>query len=231
MVKKIAILQSNYIPWRGYFDIINSVDEFIFYDEVQYTKNDWRNRNKILTNHGSKWLTLPVRQKTLSQLIKDTEIEDKLWSRKHWDTIKQNYSKAKYFKKYKEIFEVLYLNSNDKFLSEVNYKFIKTINKILGIKTKLRWSSEFSKILDGQNERLLEICKKCDVNVYLTGPSGKNYLNEKIFNDNNIKIEWMNYNNYPNYNQLFKPNDYNVSVLDLIFNEGDQATNFMLSFN
>jgi hypothetical protein len=231
MEKKIAILQSNYIPWRGYFDIINSVDEFIFYDEAQYTKNDWRNRNKILTKHGSKWLTLPVRQKALSQLIKDTKIADKLWSRKHWDTIKQNYSKAKYFKEYKEIFEVLYLDSNDKFLSEINYKFIKTINKILGIKTKLRWSSEFNKILDGQSERLLEICKKCDVNVYLTGPSGKNYLNEKIFNDNNVKIEWINYNNYPNYNQLFKPNDYNVSILDLIFNEGDQATNFMLSFN
>ena len=103
MEKKIAILQSNYIPWRGYFDIMNSVDEFIFYDEVQYTKNDWRNRNKILTNHGSKWLTLPVRLKTLSQLIKDTKIEDKLWSKKHWDTIKQNYSKAKYFNKYKEM--------------------------------------------------------------------------------------------------------------------------------
>ena len=105
------------------------------------------------------------------------------------------------------------------------------VTPILGIKTKLRWSSEFDKVLDGQNERLIEICKKCDVNIYFTGPSGKNYLNEKVFNDNNIKIEWMNYNNYPNYNQLFKPNDYNVSILDLIFNEGDQATNYMLSFN
>jgi hypothetical protein len=143
MEKKIAILQSNYIPWRGYFDLINLVDEFIFYDEVQFTKNDWRNRNKILTNHGSKWLTLPVRSRTLSQLIKDTKIEDKLWQKKHWDSIKQNYSKAKYFKQYKEIFETLYLDSNDKFLSEINCKFIKTINKILGIKTKLRWSSEF----------------------------------------------------------------------------------------
>ncbi|HIP48251.1 MAG TPA: hypothetical protein EYG92_04705, partial [Lutibacter sp.] len=130
-MKKIAILQSNYIPWKGYFDLINMVDEFILYDEVQYTKNDWRNRNKIQTKQGVQWLTIPVRQKELSQLIKDTKITDKKWGKKHWATIRQNYSKAKYFKEYKDIFEELYLNCEEQYLSQINYKFIVVINEIL----------------------------------------------------------------------------------------------------
>ena len=141
-MKKIAILQSNYIPWKGYFDLINMVDEFIFYDEVQYTKNDWRNRNKIKTPQGIQWLTIPVRQENLEQKIKDTKISDKKWNIKHWRTISQNYSKAKYFKDYKDIFEELYLTCDEEYLSEINYKFITTINEILGIKTKLRWSRD-----------------------------------------------------------------------------------------
>lgn len=231
MVKKIVILQSNYIPWKGYFDIMNMADEFIFYDDVQYTKNDWRNRNKILTQNGTQWLTLPVRQIRLSQLIKDTKIENKRWAKKHWESLQQNYSKAQYFNKYKEIFEMAFMSCNEEYLSKINYKFILTINKILGIKTKMRSCSEFNKIIAGPNERLVEICKECEANVYLSGPSAKNYLNEDMFSKNNIKVEWMNYDNYPEYKQLFKPFNYNVTVLDLIFNEGDNATKFMKSFN
>ncbi|MDB3872243.1 WbqC family protein [Candidatus Pelagibacter sp.] len=231
MVKKIVILQSNYIPWKGYFDIMNMADEFIFYDEAQYTKNDWRNRNKILTRNGIQWLTLPVRQKKLSQLIKDTKIEDRRWAKKHWESLRQNYSKAKYFKKYKEIFEMIYINCNEEFLSEINYKFINAINKILGIKTIMRSSSEFNKTTAGPSERLLEICKECDADIYLSGPSARNYLNEGLFAQNNVKVEWMNYDNYSEYQQLFRPFNYNVTILDLIFNEGDNATKFMKSFN
>ena len=117
MTKKIAILQSNYIPWKGYFDIINLVDEFILFDDVQYTKRDWRNRNRIKTKQGLMWLTIPVMLKNrYFQKINETRISDTKWNRKHWSTISHNYSKAKYFKVYKEQFEELYLGCNEIFI-------------------------------------------------------------------------------------------------------------------
>jgi hypothetical protein len=229
-LKKIAILQSNYIPWKGYFDIINMVDEFIFHDDLQYTKGDWRNRNKIKTNLDVKWLSIPIRQEKMSQLIKDTQVVDKRWAKKHWAIIKQNYSKARYFKTYKDFFEDLYLNNTELFLSQINYKFIFEINKILGINTTIRWSEEFD-LIDGKSDKLLGICKDCNADIYLSGPAAKNYLDEGIFKTSNIKIEWMDYNNYPEYRQLFSPFEHSVTILDLIFNEGDNATKFMKSFN
>lgn len=178
-MKKIAILQSNYIPWKGYFDLINMVDEFILYDDVQYTKNDWRNRNKIKTLQGIKWITIPVRQENLGQKIIDTKITDKKWNKKHWSTISQNYSKAKYFKDYKDIFEEYYLNNNEQYLSQINYQLIQIINKIIGIKTKIRWSSEFN-LVDGRTENLLGICKACQADVYISGPAAKDYFDEEL---------------------------------------------------
>ena len=228
-MKKIAILQSNYIPWKGYFDLINMVDEFIFYDEVQYTKNDWRNRNKIKTSQGIQWLTIPVRQENLEQKINDTKIADKKWNIKHWRAISQNYAKGKYFKDYKEIFEELYLGCDEEYLSQINYKFITTINDILEIKTKIRWSSEFE-LIDGQTEKLLGICKDCNADVYLSGPAAKDYFDEELARAENIKVEWMDYSGYKEYNQLHQPFEHGVSILDLIFNDGPNATKFMKSF-
>ena len=205
------------------------VDEFILYDEVQYTKNDWRNRNKIKTPQGIQWLTIPVRQESLDQKIKDTKISDKKWNIKHWRTISQNYAKAKYFKDYKDIFEELYLTCDEEYLSEINYKFITTINEILGIKTKLRWSSEFE-LVDGQTEKLLGICKDCNADIYLSGPAAKDYFNEDLAKQENIKVEWMDYSGYKEYEQLNPPFEHGVTILDLIFNEGDRAKEFMKSF-
>ena len=128
-MKKLAILQSNYIPWKGYFDMINMVDEFIIYDCVQYTKNDWRNRNKIKTLNGVQWITIPVEQKELSQKICDTKVCLPNWNKKHWQTIVTNYSKAPYFKAYKSVLEQLYLETDTLYLSEINVKFIKDICK------------------------------------------------------------------------------------------------------
>lgn len=205
------------------------VDEFIFYDEVQYTKNDWRNRNKIKTPQGIQWLTIPVRQESLDQKIKDTKISDKKWNIKHWRTISQNYSKAKYFKDYKDIFEELYLTCDEEYLSEINYKFITTINEILGIKTKLRLSSEFE-LVDGQTEKLLGICKDCNADIYLSGPAAKDYFNEDLAKQENIKVEWMDYSGYKEYEQLNPTFEHGVTILDLIFNKGDRAKEFMKSF-
>jgi len=228
-MKKIAVLQSNYIPWKGYFDLINMVDEFILYDSVQYTKNDWRNRNKIQTNQGLKWLTIPIRQNSLKQKISETQISDNRWSVKHWKTICQNYSNAKYFHIYKEQFEKIYLNNSEEYLSQINYKFIVEICKILNIETLIRWDSEFN-LIDGRTEKLISICKQCDASIYLSGPSAKNYFNEEKAKKSNIEVEWMDYNNYKEYNQLNSPFAHDVTILDLIFNNGPNSKNFMKSF-
>jgi hypothetical protein len=136
-MKKVAILQSNYIPWKGYFDMISLVDEFILYDDMQYTRRDWRNRNKIKTQNGLSWLTIPVEVKgKYFQKINETLISEPGWARDHWATIRQFYGKAKFFKDYKDVFEEFYLNTNEQYLSQVNYKLISIISEILGIKQK-----------------------------------------------------------------------------------------------
>ena len=217
-MKKIAISQSNYIPWKGYFDLINKADEFILYDDAQFTRRDWRNRNKIKTPNGLKWLTIPVEVKgKYFQKINETKISDKNWKEKHWQQIKHNYSKARNFKNYKDIFEELYLNCKEQYLSKINYNFIITINQILGIKTKIKFSDEFE-IYGNQTEKLLNICKKCDATVYISGSAAKNYFDEKLANKENIQVEWINYTNYEKYEQLFPPFEHGVSILDLIFN-------------
>ena len=229
MSKKIAILQSNYIPWKGYFDLINLVDEFIIYDDVQYTKNDWRNRNIIKTNQGLKWLTIPVRQEKLGQLIIDTKISDKRWSKKHWASLSQCYSKAPFFNVYKDIFEHLFLTSEHEYLSEINYRFIAVINELLGIKTKIRWSGEFD-LVDGQTERLLGIYKQCKATEYLSGPAAKDYFDSDQAIKENIEVSWMDYSGYQEYAQLNPPFEHGVTILDLLFSVGPEAKHFMKSF-
>lgn len=228
LYKKVAIIQPNYIPWKGYFDIINMVDEFVIYDDVQYTKNDWRNRNKIKTNTGVIWVTIPVKH-SISQKIYDVTVLNKNWRKKHWSTISQNYSKSTYFKYYKIIFEELYLNSEEKYLTSINLEFILKINEILGILTNISCSHDYN-LTEGRIERLIDLVKKVNGKEYISGPAAKNYINEKMFNENGIKLSWMDYNNYPLYNQLFPPFEHGVSILDLIFNEGPNAIKFLKSF-
>jgi hypothetical protein len=227
-MKKISVSQSNYIPWKGYFDLINRVDEFILYDDAQYTRRDWRNRNKIKTPQGLQWLTIPVDVKgKYLQKIKETKISDKGWGVKHWQQIKQNYAKAKNFKKYKDIFEELYLSCKEEYLSEINHKFIIAINQILGIKTKIRFSSEFQ-IYGDQTEKLINICKQCNATVYISGPAAKTYFDEQLANKENILVKYMNYENYKEYEQLYPPFEHGVTILDLILNT--DVTKFMKSF-
>lgn len=230
-MKKVAILQSNYIPWKGYFDLINTVDEFILYDDMQYTRRDWRNRNKIKTSQGLKWLSVPVEVKgKYFQKINDTIISEPEWAKNHWQTIKQFYSKTPYFKDYKNIFEEFYLSTNEQYLSKINFKLISIVNQILGITTTLRWSSEFE-LLEGQTEKLLGICQQASADIYLSGPAAKSYFDEDLAHSMGIAVEWMDYSGYPEYQQLYPPFEHGVSILDLIFNEGINATKFMKSFN
>lgn len=229
-MKKVAILQSNYIPWKGYFDIIAEVNEFIFYDEMQYTKNDWRNRNKIKSPYGLHWLSIPVSTKGhISNCLRimDAKIVDKTWAKKHWNTIKQFYAKAPYFKEYTPIFEKLYKDvENEDFLCKVNYLFIYKICNILNINTKISFSQEYG-LIEGKTERLVDLVQKAGGTEYVSGPAAKDYIDEKQFQKAGIKLTWVDYSDYIEYPQLYPPFEHGVSILDLIFNCGPYASLYM----
>jgi len=227
----VAIVQSNYIPWKGYFDLINLVDEFILFDDMQYTRRDWRNRNLIKTRAGLKWLTIPVAVKgNFFQKIKDTRVSDPGWGRTHWESIVHNYSKANHFAAFREVFESLYLGSQESFLSQINYAFLTAICKILRIETRITWSDDYESV-EGKTERLVSICKQAGATTYISGPAARDYIDEGLFNYADISLEYMDYSAYPEYRQLFPPFEHGVSVIDLIFNEGPDAPKFMKSFS
>jgi len=233
MPKKVAILQSNYIPWKGYFDLINSVDEFIIYDEMQYTVDDWRNRNKVKTKQGVQWMSIPVSKKgRLNLKINEVKVADSRWPKKHWTTLSNTYARSEHFKDYADFFENIYLHKANTLesLSDINYLFITEINRILGIPTRIRQSTEFE-LGEGKTERLLNICKQTKADIYLSGPAASNYLDKSIFQQEGINIEWMNYEHYPEYKQLHEPFEHGVTILDLLFNEGPNSKKYMRSFN
>ena len=187
---KAIITQSNYIPWKGYFDAISAVDIFVVYDEMQYTKRDWRNRNQIITPQGVKWLTIPVDVKgKFSQKINETKIADKKWATSHWNLLKQNYKDSKYFKEMAEWIEPLYKNCSFEYLSEVNIHFIREINKFLKIETEILFSKDLE-LGDGKTEKLVKICKDLDVNHYFSGPAAKNYMDEDLFKKEQIEVTY-----------------------------------------
>jgi hypothetical protein len=159
----------------------------------------------------------------------EIQVLNDLWKIKHWKTISQSYSKSIFFKDYETLFKNLYLNISETFLSKINYNFICEIAKILGIKTKISWSTDYN-LIGGKTERLVDLCKQAQANEYITGPAAKSYINEKMFLSENIKITWMGYSGYPEYNQMFPPFEHGVSILDLIFNEGPNAYKYMKSF-
>ncbi len=230
MRKKVIITQSNYIPWKGYFDSINMVDLVILYDDMQYTKRDWRNRNQIKTPQGLKWISIPVEVKgKYYQAINETKISDKDWSKSHWDIIRQNYSKSPFFSQYKDAIEELYLDCNEDLLSLINYRFLDGINEILGIKTPMIFSSEYE-LVEGRTERLIDLCKKVGATDYYSGPAARNYMDEKLFEEESIKLNYFEYSGYPEYPQLHGAFAHGVTILDLIFNTGLNAQTYMKSF-
>lgn len=226
-MKKVAIIQSSYIPWKGYFDMVINSDLFIFYDHVQFTKKDWRSRNYIKTPNGKKWLTIPCGYDTTRRIC-DVAIIDNKWQRSHWDSIRQNYKKTRYFRKYSTLFEDIYMNATWNNLSELNQYLIKYITRvILGINTVKFEDSNSYNILSNKAEGVKEIIEKSKADIYICGPSAQNYLNEDFVKTIPCKIIWMDYSNYPEYDQLYPPFDHQVSILDLIFNTGPEAINYM----
>jgi hypothetical protein len=229
MSRKVAILQSNYIPWKGYFDIVNSVDLFIFHDDLQYTKNDWRNRNKIKTPAGTIWLTIPCGSDE-RRLICDVTLKDHRWQRDHWNKIDQNYRNTKHFDSYSAFLHEVYLRRQWERLSELNQYLIKHIaREFLGSRTDFDVSSRYD-LERRKAGRVVELCVKAGATSYLSGPAARNYLSDKDFEGTGIELQWMDYSGYPEYHQLYPPFEHGVSVLDLLFNEGADAGRYMKSF-
>jgi hypothetical protein len=230
MSKTVLISQSNYIPWKGFFDGINRADEFIIYDEMQYTRQDWRNRNRIVTNGGVKWLTIPVTVNGLySQTINETRIGDPHWGEKHWNVITANYRKAPFFERYRDRFAPLYLDNPETYLSRINQQFIETVNSILGITTAISRSEDYG-LRGGKTARLVDLCRKAEATHYLSGPAARDYLDQNLFSEAGIAVLWMNYDGYPEYPQLHDGCEHAVTILDLLFNTGPDAPGYMKSF-
>jgi len=230
MGKTLGVIQSNYIPWKGYFDFIAAVDEFILYDDVQYTKNDWRNRNRIKTELGLRWLTIPIDTSgRFGQLIRDTQTADNHWRRKHWLTLEQTYQRTTCFADYREVLRDHYLDSGERSLSVINRGLIELICSWLRITTPIRWSMDLEPQGD-RVERLIDLCLKTGSTHYLSGPAARCYLaeREQEFHQSGITVGYMEYSGYPDYPQLHPPFDHYVTVLDLLFNTGEQAREHML---
>jgi hypothetical protein len=226
--KRVAIVQTSYIPWKGYFDLIRAVDEFILLDDVQFTRRDWRSRNQIKTRQGLTWLTVPVRSKGLFlQRIQDTCISDHRWAEKHWATLRASYARAPFFRQCADVLEPVYhaLSAEER-LSAVNHRLILTVCELLRITTPITWSSDYG-APEGKNERLIELCVKAGATDYLSGPSARGYIDEAMFGRNAITVQFADYSGYPEYPQPYPPFEHHVSVLDLLFCTGPDATRYM----
>lgn len=223
---KLAVLQSNYIPWKGYFDLIHQVDFFLFYDEVSYTKNDWRNRNQIQTAQGPQWLTVPVHG-SLSMRIDEVEIVQGRWQQQHYQALLTNYAKAPFFHQYAPFLREVYLDRSWQRLSELNQFLIQKIAKdFLGIHTQFGSSHDYPTSGSG-HQKLLSLVKAVGADSYLSGPAARNYIQPEDYRSANIRLEWMDYSGYPLYPQRYSPFRHQVSILDLLFNVGDCAADYI----
>ena len=230
---RVAILQPSYIPWRGYFDLIHRVDLFIFYDDVQYDKHGWRNRNQIKTPHGKQWLTIPVYSRgVLTRHIPISQIRivwKSPWNRNHWKTLQQTYKKAPYFETYIPLLEQFY-SRHDELLADFTIDFTIALARILGI-TDTRFLRSSKLGIEGsqtssKTERLIGMLQKVGAKHYITGPSAQAYIELEKFSAAGLVLEFMAYD-YPTYSQLYPPYDPFVSVLDLLFMTGPDATQYI----
>jgi hypothetical protein len=230
MAKRVAAIQSNYVPWKGYFDVINVVDEFILLDEVQYTKRDWRNRNKIKSNQGTQWLTVPVAVKgSFHQRIDETRIAEPAWADRHWRTLTHVYRRAACYDEVAPRLEAVYADARFERLSELNRTLLETVAGILGITTTLTWSTEYE-TTGTRGERILELCLAARADEYVSGPSARSYMDEAEFERHGIRVLWCNYDDYPPYPQFSEPFEHGVSILDLLFHTGSDAPHYMKTF-
>jgi len=224
---RVAAIQPSFIPWRGYFDIIASVDLFVLLDDVQFTKRDWRNRNKIKTPNGTEWLTVPVVYNSRSQLILDTRIDySQPWGKQFHSTLRANYSRAPFFDQLPSLISDVG-SGEDATISELDSKLIKRVCSYLGISTPILFSAGLG-VEGTKTDRLINLLRKLKATTYLSGPSADAYLDKDAFRRHGIGLEYKSYD-YPPYPQQWGTFDGAVTVLDLIANCGASARNYLRS--
>jgi WbqC-like protein family len=225
-----VILQPSYIPWRGYFHQIQKADLFIFYDDVQYEKRGWRNRNRIKTPAGLLWLTIPVfahgAQVVHTPIYQVSICWDEPWNQKHWKSIQHSYARAPYFRKYASMLEEKFM-AHPEFLADFTIPLTIDLARELGIShTRFMRSSEIPDIRGAKTDRLIAILGHVGATNYISGPSARNYIEAEKFLQAGITLEFMEYN-YPEYNQLYPPFEPQVTILDLIFMTGPKALDYI----
>lgn len=226
---RVGVIQSSFIPWRGYFDFIASVDVFVFHDDLQYTKGDWRNRNKIKTVKGTEWITVPVCHQSTSQLICETQIcNQQAWAKKHLRLWHNHYKNTAYLNDVLDILSILESNDNLT-ISQLNIKLIQRISNYLGIDTPMILSNDLS-LQGSKTDRLIDLLTKLNADTYLSGPSADAYLDKEAFRKNGISLEYKAYN-YAPYPQQWGFFEGAVTVLDLIANCGFESKNYIQSLN
>jgi hypothetical protein len=225
---RLAAVQSNYIPWKGYFDLIDHVDHFVFLDEVQYTKRDWRNRNLIKVAGSRQWLTIPVAVKgQYHQRIDETVIADASWADRHWKTLVHAYRRAPHFDATAALLAPLYAaHGATSRLSEVNRGFVTAIAEHLGIATKFSWSTDHPS-RDDKSLRLLDLAIAVGADEYVSGPAARDYLDVVAFERAGVSVTWMDYSGYPEYSQGEGPFEHGVSIVDLMFHTGPGARDYL----
>ena len=222
---KCVVLQPCYIPWRGYFDQIHRADTFVFYDDVQYDKHGWRNRNRIKTPQGTKWLTIPVHTKgVVGQGIPINEVRinwNTRWAEKHWRSIEQNYGKAPFFERYAPGLQPFFAR-RDEFLSDFIIDLTEHLARELGIENTRFLRSSALSAKGTKTARVLSVLRQLGATSYLSGPSAADYLETEQFEAAGIALEYIAYD-YPEYAQLYPPYDPHVTILDLLFMKGPDA--------
>jgi hypothetical protein len=225
--KRVAIVQSNYVPWRGYFDLIASVDEFILLDDAQYTRRDWRNRNKIKTPQGPRWLTIAVQVSgRYTQSISETLVAEPDWADRHWDMLRQLYARVPRFGQLGGFVESLYASVPGPGLTQVNRHFLEGIAARLGIGTPITLSADYTP-QGAKTDRLLDLCVKAEASEYVSGPAARAYLEEDKFRDREIAVSWFEYGPYAKYDQPYPPFDPQMSILDLLLCAGEESASLV----
>jgi hypothetical protein len=226
----IVILQPSYIPWRGYFHQIYKADTFVFYDDVQYDKHGWRNRNQIKTSQGKQWLTIPVHSKGVTEGLPINRVRidwSKPWASAHWKAITFAYGRAPFFKQYASLLEPFYAR-RDEFIADFTINLTVALARALGIThTRFLRSSEMTGVTGQKTGRLIQILQLLGATHYISGPSARDYIEKEKFDAAGITLEYIVYD-YPEYPQLYPPFEPQVSALDLLFMTGDRAPDYIV---
>lgn len=227
-MKRALITQSNYIPWKGYFNNIAQCDVFVVYDDMQYTKRDWRNRNRIKTATGPQWLSVPIEVKgRYDQPINATRINGIDWRKNHLGQLRHAYARAPYFKEVFPWIESVYMEQDHAMLTDLNVHLLKAVCERLDIHTEFLDSRSFD-LADDRTQRLVEICLAVGANEYLTGPAAKAYMEEERFEAAGIRVVYADYGRFPEYAQLHPPFDHAVCIWDVLLNCGGHPREYVI---